>query len=1174
MVKVECHGCSAPYQIDERRIPPAGLKMRCPKCGTSLLVNRPGQDAGAAAPPSAPAVDLPAVPAPRAPAPPPPPRPLPAAPPPGAFGEIDFPSVAEPAGAGFGDIGLPRAAPARPVPPAPPPAAPPAPPAPFGSVDLPSPFGAAPAAPLAPQAPSMPVAAAPFSLPPLGGPPGGGAFGALDLGIAGGAEVGLPTTAPTGSGLPVPSAGGSVGLPIPGFGGVGPSGTGLPMPSQPVGLPSLGGPSGLPTLAGGTGLPSISAGGGLLPVVGSETSLPTASPGLPMPVGGMGGPQNLLPSPAGIGLPERAAGGEFDFSNPDALPPVPDAPEAGAEIGAEIELDGGQGTIAADILAAKRERVAPAATTEEPQGIGRGTRVAAVLLALLGLGGASLAFVPDMGPFGYNFISDRLNADAYAKSHEELRRAVQADLDEDNLRSVAVAAQKVRAAHEQRPRHQETAAYAAYVLYLQTIRFGRETASDAVGKLILDNTKRELPSFEQKLATAAQEANAGQLARARQLTQEALSLKGDDVDAAVLAAEIELLAKEPKAAIEAFTKAVAIQKSARTVYGLARAQLAAGMTAEAEATAKSALELAKSHVGARTLLASVAVGSLAREPEALKLLEEITKDDAVRTSASQAELVETYIQLGRVHLVASRVSQAQEAFGEARKLNPQAVAALVGSGELFYRAGRFSEAEASFESALRADADNLDAKIGMAKTWIGLERLKEVKDLITKTRAAHPKEARVAYWAGRTEELLGKRKDAEALYREAMTNATAPETAIPAVAALAHLIASNGQTDEAQKLLVEAATKYPDSPELARARGDVELQSGNYNEARTQFEAALKRAPDDLATRFSLGVTLRRMRNFAEANAVFEAVAKVDKEYPGLAIERGLYFEETGQSDQALAMYNEALQKAPNDVDLKLRIGSTQVAAGHTKQAEPILKEVIRERPNSAEANHFLGRAMLLGSTNLNESMRYLKRAVEIDGNRAEYHLYVGWAANEAGQPGLAEQSLTRAIELDSSLGDAHWQKGVLLQKQGRATDAIKELEIALEKRPSRYEAHATMALCFEELVDLPKANDAWQRAIKGNDKVADWHYRRGKLLDRQGDAKSALAELELAIEQGEKRDNRPGWMADAHFLVAETYRPTAKEKAIYHFQEFLRLAPPDNAYRVDATRALEELKP
>src|SRR5579883_3143599 len=53
MLKVECESCKAPYQIDERRVPPAGLKMRCPKCGHSFLVS-------AAAPAPAPIVDLPA----------------------------------------------------------------------------------------------------------------------------------------------------------------------------------------------------------------------------------------------------------------------------------------------------------------------------------------------------------------------------------------------------------------------------------------------------------------------------------------------------------------------------------------------------------------------------------------------------------------------------------------------------------------------------------------------------------------------------------------------------------------------------------------------------------------------------------------------------------------------------------------------------------------------------------------------------------------------------------------------------------------------------------------------------------------------------------------------------------------------------------------------------------
>src|SRR4051812_3958491 len=41
MFKVECEGCQAPYDVDERRVPSAGLKKRCPKCGASFLVHKP-----------------------------------------------------------------------------------------------------------------------------------------------------------------------------------------------------------------------------------------------------------------------------------------------------------------------------------------------------------------------------------------------------------------------------------------------------------------------------------------------------------------------------------------------------------------------------------------------------------------------------------------------------------------------------------------------------------------------------------------------------------------------------------------------------------------------------------------------------------------------------------------------------------------------------------------------------------------------------------------------------------------------------------------------------------------------------------------------------------------------------------------------------------------------------
>lgn len=53
MIKVECPSCSAPYELDERRLPGSGLRMRCPKCSASFHVNKDGT-VGEAPPPRKP----------------------------------------------------------------------------------------------------------------------------------------------------------------------------------------------------------------------------------------------------------------------------------------------------------------------------------------------------------------------------------------------------------------------------------------------------------------------------------------------------------------------------------------------------------------------------------------------------------------------------------------------------------------------------------------------------------------------------------------------------------------------------------------------------------------------------------------------------------------------------------------------------------------------------------------------------------------------------------------------------------------------------------------------------------------------------------------------------------------------------------------------------------------
>ena len=47
MIKVSCPSCSASYDVDEKRLPDEGLRMRCPKCSESFQVYRDGSTARA-----------------------------------------------------------------------------------------------------------------------------------------------------------------------------------------------------------------------------------------------------------------------------------------------------------------------------------------------------------------------------------------------------------------------------------------------------------------------------------------------------------------------------------------------------------------------------------------------------------------------------------------------------------------------------------------------------------------------------------------------------------------------------------------------------------------------------------------------------------------------------------------------------------------------------------------------------------------------------------------------------------------------------------------------------------------------------------------------------------------------------------------------------------------------
>ncbi len=1069
----------------------------------------------------------------------------------------------------------------------------------------------------------LPVAAGPGAgLPVRSGSPSARSISGLPAALGG--EVGLPSLG--GAGLPASS---SVGLPSLGGAGLPVSGgAGLPLVGGP-GLPSLGGP-GLP-LAGGPGLPSAppSAPGSLPPFEleapsasgFGELDLPPLAPAsIPPPMGGRlddgfeadpfgeaplppprsqsdprlgraspSGAPSFMPSPASAGNPViREAGGgtaygevnlEGDTGSGGALEAgAPRAalgsdegmefdavPQEPARASAAVRLDG-PSSARVSLPAPGSGAVGTTAPRTLPKARKPRWRLVAVVF-VVAVGGASLAFVPRLGPFGAYWIVDRVRADEYAKLLDDSVTRARKELASDTAPDGARAAALVDAARAEAKRVSGLSAYAAFIASSRELRFGSDPEVRARAKVLLDELALETGVPYLELARAARAATDGQLARARQLVTAALRVAPTDLDALWLRAEVELRARDAAGAVAAWQALSQRDPSARAAFGLSRAHFSAGEWAAAEQNAALTLQRNPSHVGARILLARIAAKTPGREDAAIARLGEV---DQKAKLASQEERVSAQTLLGDIHLGRSRISRAEQAYTEALKINPKAARALIGLGEALYRAGRYAEAQARFEAGAQAEPDELLTKVGVAKSKLMLERVEEAQVSLKKLNESHPDSLLVSYWFGRCLDAAGDRVKAEAVLRAGIASATGDPLLVDVYVALAQLQSQQGRAEAAGKTLIEAKDRLPGSAAVHRALGDWSLTQGHYAEAEVEFKKAIELDPNDLAAHFWLGVAYRRDGRFKEAGVQFDEVARVDSQYPGLALERGLKFEGEGLDKEALDEYEKALAKAPTDPDLMLRVGCAYASAERTKDAEALLRKVLSLRPTSAETNYCIGRALLLEGSRLADALRMLDRAVELDPHRAQYHLYVGWAANEAGNVPKAERALAQALAIDQSLADAYWQRGVLRQRQGAVRDALTDLTRALSLRPTRYEAHAALAEVWFDLGKEQAALGEWQQAVQARPDNANWRFRYGKLLLANHNLEAGRTELTRSLELAEKKPRGERWLWEAHHLLARALGDRAE--AGPHWEEFLRVGPLDSPYRQEAKNALAKL--
>jgi tetratricopeptide (TPR) repeat protein len=125
-------------------------------------------------------------------------------------------------------------------------------------------------------------------------------------------------------------------------------------------------------------------------------------------------------------------------------------------------------------------------------------------------------------------------------------------------------------------------------------------------------------------------------------------------------------------------------------------------------------------------------------------------------------------------------------------------------------------------------------------------------------------------------------------------------------------------------------------------------------------------------------------------------------------------------------------------------------------QAEGFFRQALDQDPNNAMTLNYLGYMLADKGVRLPEALKYIKKAVDIEPINGAYLDSLGWVYFKLGEFELSEDNLRQAVERDQADPTVHMHLGDLYEKTGRVRLAAAQWQLSLDgfskSTPADYE--------------------------------------------------------------------------------------------------------------------------
>jgi tetratricopeptide (TPR) repeat protein len=223
-------------------------------------------------------------------------------------------------------------------------------------------------------------------------------------------------------------------------------------------------------------------------------------------------------------------------------------------------------------------------------------------------------------------------------------------------------------------------------------------------------------------------------------------------------------------------------------------------------------------------------------------------------------------------------------------------------------------------------------------------------------------------------------------------------------------------------------------------------------QARAQFQDALKRAPDDHSVHEAFAAFLQSIGDLKSATAEWRRVHELLPQDFLSYYQLGRLLSMQGQWGEAETCLHEVVAAHPSMVEAWLELGNAHAGQGKHDQALADYEQARRRRPQDPRALCEMGKE-LAKLKRRPEAIQRFHQAIQLNTNYWEAHFELAGELSFDEKVPEATAEFAEAVRLQPANPRCHFNLGVMLAKQNRFDAAQREFEETLRLEPANQTA-------------------------------------------------------------------------------------------------------------------------